>query len=100
MAVHVGIKNKAAVDKLVSKFPAGDFAVMLFHYDGAVEQWGDLEWSRRAVHVAAPGQTKWWFAKRFLHPDVVEEYDYVFVGRGRRGRRLRPRGGKGPNILN
>ena len=65
--------------KLVSKFPAGDFAVMLFHYDGAVEQWGDLEWSGRAVHVAAPGQTKWWFAKRFLHPDVVEEYDYVFV---------------------
>ena len=65
--------------KLVSKFPAGDFAVMLFHYDGAVEQWGDLEWSRRAVHVAAPGQTKWWFAKRFLHPDVVAEYDYVSV---------------------
>jgi len=52
---------------------------MLFHYDGAVEQWGDLEWSRRAVHVAAPGQTKWWFAKRFLHPDVVAEYDYVSV---------------------
>ena len=79
LAVPVGIKNKAVVDKLVSKFPAGDFAVMLFHYDGAVEQWGDLEWSRRAVHVAAPGQTKWWFAKRFLHPDVVAEYDYVSV---------------------
>ncbi|PVH47837.1 hypothetical protein PAHAL_4G162900 [Panicum hallii] len=79
LAVPVGIKNKAVVDKLVSKFPAGDFTVMLFHYDGAVEQWGDLEWSGRAVHVAARGQTKWWFAKRFLHPDVVAEYDYVFV---------------------
>ena len=52
---------------------------MLFHYDGAVEQWGELEWSRRAVHVAVPGQTKWWFAKRFLHPNVVAEYDYVSV---------------------
>uniref|UniRef100_J3MKG8 Uncharacterized protein n=1 Tax=Oryza brachyantha TaxID=4533 RepID=J3MKG8_ORYBR len=79
LAVPVGIKNKAPVDKLVSKFPAEEFAVMLFHYDGAVEQWSDVEWHGRAVHVAAPGQTKWWFAKRFLHPDVVAEYDYVFL---------------------
>jgi hypothetical protein len=79
LAIPVGIKNKEVVDKLVSKFPADDFTVMLFHYDGAVEQWSDVEWSSRAVHVAAKGQTKWWFAKRFLHPDVVAEYEYVFV---------------------
>ncbi|KAI4997782.1 hypothetical protein ZWY2020_053124 [Hordeum vulgare] len=80
LAIPVGLKNKAAVDKLVSKFPADQFTVMLFHYDGAgEEQWGDLEWSRRAVHVSALGQTKWWFAKRFLHPDVVAGYDYVFL---------------------
>lgn len=79
LAIPVGIKNKAAVDKLVSKFPAANFAVVLFHYDGAVEQWSDLEWSSRAVHVSALGQTKWWFAKRFLHPDVAAEYDYVFL---------------------
>ncbi|KAF0900892.1 hypothetical protein E2562_036711 [Oryza meyeriana var. granulata] len=79
LAVPVGIKNKAAVDKLVSKFPAEEFAVMLFHYDGAVEKWSDMEWHGRAVHVAAAGQTKWWFAKRFLHPDVVAEYEYVFL---------------------
>ncbi|KAF8690842.1 hypothetical protein HU200_041239 [Digitaria exilis] len=48
LAVPVGIKNKAVVDKLVSKFPADDFAVMLFHYDGAVEQWADVAWSERA----------------------------------------------------
>jgi hypothetical protein len=80
LAIPVGIKNKAAVDKLVSKFPADRFTVMLFHYDGAgEEQWDDLEWSRRAVHVSARGQTKWWFAKRFLHPDVVAGYEYVFL---------------------
>ncbi|KAJ1288488.1 hypothetical protein BS78_02G093400 [Paspalum vaginatum] len=79
LAIPVGIKNKETVDRLVSKFPAADFTVMLFHYDGAVEQWGDLAWSRRAVRVAAEGQTKWWFAKRFLHPGVVAEYEYVFV---------------------
>ncbi|CAN6203759.1 unnamed protein product [Urochloa humidicola] len=79
LAVPVGIKNKEIVNKLVSKFPDADFTVMLFHYDGAVEQWRDMAWSERAVHVSAKGQTKWWFAKRFLHPDVVAKYDYVFV---------------------
>ncbi|KAM0883923.1 hypothetical protein ACQ4PT_031297 [Festuca glaucescens] len=79
LAIPVGIKQKAVVDKLVSKFPAANFTVMLFHYDGAVDGWSDLPWSRRAVHVAAADQTKWWFGKRFLHPDLVAEYDYVFL---------------------
>ncbi|KAJ4721500.1 Protein of unknown function (DUF707) [Melia azedarach] len=26
-----------------------------------------------------PNQTKWWFAKRFLHPDIVAEYSYIFL---------------------
>ncbi|KAL6645793.1 hypothetical protein ACP70R_017401 [Stipagrostis hirtigluma subsp. patula] len=79
LAVPVGVKNKALVDKLVSKFLDVGFTVMLFHYDGAVELWADLQWSNRAVHVAARRQTKWWFAKRFLHPDVVADYEYVFL---------------------
>lgn len=79
LAIPVGIKQKAVVDKLVSKFPAANFTVMLFHYDGAMDGWSDLAWSRRAVHVAAADQTKWWFGKRFLHPDLVDEYDYVFL---------------------
>ncbi|KAK1652055.1 hypothetical protein QYE76_069860 [Lolium multiflorum] len=79
LAIPVGIKQKTVVDKLVSKFPAANFTLMLFHYDGVVEGWSDLPWSRRAVHVAAADQTKWWFGKRFLHPDLVAEYDYVFL---------------------
>ncbi|TVT99914.1 hypothetical protein EJB05_54686, partial [Eragrostis curvula] len=79
LAVAVGIKNKDTVNRLVSKFSADHFVIMLFHYDNTLEQWDDLEWSKRAVHVAAKGQTKWWFAKRFLHPDVVAEYEYIFV---------------------
>jgi hypothetical protein len=79
LAVPVGIKNKNIVNLLVSKFPYENFTVMLFHYDGTLEQWSDLDWSSRALHVAAHGQTKWWFAKRFLHPDVVAEYDYIFL---------------------
>ncbi|MCD9640805.1 hypothetical protein HAX54_026454 [Datura stramonium] len=24
-------------------------------------------------------RSKWWYAKRFLHPDVVAAYDYIFI---------------------
>jgi hypothetical protein len=61
------------------QFPDTNFIVMLFHYDGEVDGWRDLEWSGRAIHVGVRDQTKWWFAKRFLHPDLVAEYDYVFL---------------------
>ncbi|KAF6170037.1 hypothetical protein GIB67_042842 [Kingdonia uniflora] len=79
LAIAVGIKQKKNVDLIVQKFPSSDFVIMLFHYDGAVDAWRDLEWSDRAIHVSAANQTKWWFAKRFLHPDIVAEYDYIFL---------------------
>ncbi|GKG09721.1 protein kinase US3, partial [Tanacetum coccineum] len=52
---------------------------MVFHYDGIVDQWNDLGWVSDVIHVSAVDQTKWWFAKRFLHPDIVSEYDYLFL---------------------
>lgn len=78
-SVAVGIKQKKTVDKLVKKFLSANFVVMLFHYDGNLDQWKDFEWSNTVIHVSAVNQTKWWFAKRFLHPDIVAEYDYVFL---------------------
>ncbi|XP_021286424.1 uncharacterized protein LOC110418121 [Herrania umbratica] len=79
LAIAVGIKQKEIVNQIVKKFPSSDFVVMLFHYDGVVDEWRDLEWSDRAIHVSAVNQTKWWFAKRFLHPDIVAEYKYIFL---------------------
>ncbi|VAI61830.1 unnamed protein product [Triticum turgidum subsp. durum] len=79
LAVAAGIKQKEVVDRIATKFFSDGFSIMIFHYDGVVEQWGDLRWSSAAVHVSAVNQTKWWFAKRFLHPDIVHEYDYIFV---------------------
>ncbi|KAG5532799.1 hypothetical protein RHGRI_027180 [Rhododendron griersonianum] len=75
----VGIKQKDMVDKMVRKFLSSDFVVMLFHYDGIVDEWKDLEWSHLVIHISAVNQTKWWFAKRFLHPDIVAEYSYIFL---------------------
>ncbi|KAK6159673.1 hypothetical protein DH2020_003054 [Rehmannia glutinosa] len=64
---------------LSNDFLGEDFVVMLFHYDGIVDEWRDFEWNDRVLHVSARNQTKWWFAKRFLHPDVVAEYEYIFL---------------------
>ncbi|CAJ2649267.1 unnamed protein product [Trifolium pratense] len=79
LAIPVGVKQKQVVDKIVKKFPSSDFVVMLFHYDGFVDEWKNLAWSNRAIHVSAINQTKWWFAKRFLHPDIVADYNYIFL---------------------
>ncbi|GMI88738.1 hypothetical protein like AT4G12840 [Hibiscus trionum] len=79
LAVAVGIKQKDLVDKLVTTFLSSGFVVMLFHYDGIVDEWKHFEWCDKVIHVSARNQTKWWFAKRFLHPDIVSEYSYIFL---------------------
>lgn len=79
LAIAVGIKQKKVVNLIVVKFLASNFTIMLFHYDGVVDEWRDLKWNGSVLHVSAINQTKWWFAKRFLHPDIVGEYDYVFL---------------------
>lgn len=79
LAIPVGIKQKRNVDRIVRKFLPENFTIVLFHYDGNVDGWWDLGWSKKAIHMVAFNQTKWWFAKRFLHPAVVSAYDYVFL---------------------
>ncbi|TYH71370.1 hypothetical protein ES332_D05G181300v1 [Gossypium tomentosum] len=79
LAMPVGIKQKEHVDDVVKKFRTENFTIVLFHYDGKVDGWWDLDWCDKAIHIVAHNQTKWWFAKRFLHPDIVSTYDYIFL---------------------
>ncbi|XP_019176024.1 PREDICTED: uncharacterized protein LOC109171394 isoform X1 [Ipomoea nil] len=79
LAMPVGIKQKDNVNKIAQKFLPENFTIILFHYDGNVDGWWDLAWTKKAVHIVAHNQTKWWFAKRFLHPAVVSIYDYIFL---------------------
>lgn len=79
LAMAVGISQKKNVDTVVSKFLKANCSIILFHYDGNVNEWRDLDWSDEVVHIVAHNQTKWWFAKRFLHPDIVSIYDYIFL---------------------
>jgi hypothetical protein len=75
----VGISQMQNVDIMARKFLNQNYTVMLFHYDGNVDGWHNLEWSDKAIHILARNQTKWWFAKRFLHPDVVAIYGFIFL---------------------
>jgi hypothetical protein len=79
LAIPVGIKQKRNVDAIARKFVKENFTIILFHYDGHVDGWWDLDWSNRAIHIIGQNQTKWWFAKRFLHPAIVSAYDYIFL---------------------
>ncbi|XP_011097369.1 uncharacterized protein LOC105176309 [Sesamum indicum] len=74
----VGYEQKDNIDAAVRKL-TGNFTIMLFHYDGRASEWNEFEWSKRAIHVSARKQAKWWYAKRFLHPDIVVPYDYIFI---------------------
>ncbi|KAJ0763325.1 hypothetical protein HanPI659440_Chr08g0279411 [Helianthus annuus] len=74
----VGYDQKDNIDQAVKKF-SDNFTILLFHYDGRTNEWNEFEWSKRALHISVPKQTKWWYAKRFLHPDIVAPYDFIFI---------------------
>ncbi|EMS54591.1 hypothetical protein TRIUR3_08028 [Triticum urartu] len=79
LTMAVGHKERVNVNATVHKF-SDKFDMLMFHYDGHTTEWDDeFQWSKEAVHVSARKQTKWWFAKRFLHPSIVAPYDYVFL---------------------
>ncbi|XP_027340914.1 uncharacterized protein LOC113854219 isoform X1 [Abrus precatorius] len=74
----VGYNQRDNINAAVQKF-SDDFAILLFHYDGRTSEWDEFEWSKNAIHVSARKQTKWWYAKRFLHPDIVSAFEYIFI---------------------
>ncbi|KMT07950.1 hypothetical protein BVRB_6g145150 isoform A [Beta vulgaris subsp. vulgaris] len=78
VAFTVGYDQRYDIDACVKKF-SDNFTIVLFHYDGRTSEWDEFEWSKQAIHVSALKQTKWWYAKRFLHPNVVAAYDYIFI---------------------
>ncbi|MED6150491.1 hypothetical protein PIB30_072821 [Stylosanthes scabra] len=74
----VGYNQRYNINAAVQKF-SSNFSIVLFHYDGRASEWDEFEWAKRAIHITAIKQTKWWYAKRFLHPDIVAPYEYIFI---------------------
>lgn len=56
-AKRLGLSNVVFVSCI--QFLPANFTVILFHYDGNMDQWWDLEWSSKAIHIVAHNQTKW-----------------------------------------
>ncbi|KAG5015577.1 hypothetical protein JHK85_021713 [Glycine max] len=77
-AVKKACVRMSKLDMSLEQF-SKDFTILLFHYDGRTTEWDEFEWSKQAIHVSVHKQTKWWYAKRFLHPDIVAPYDYIFM---------------------
>ncbi|ORZ41222.1 hypothetical protein BCR44DRAFT_111570, partial [Catenaria anguillulae PL171] len=76
LAIPVGAKSRALISPVIRKFKNAGFHIYLFHYDTS-GPW--QEYAREYPSVTAPGQAKFWFAKRYLPPQVVENYEYIFL---------------------
>jgi hypothetical protein len=76
-AITVGSESKTIVSPLLSHFYRAGCTIVLFHYDDS--DWTSVPFYKEYITVRASGQTKYWFAKRFLTPDVVSSYDYIFL---------------------
>jgi hypothetical protein len=68
---------QAGVSRAMAAFPPADFSFFVFVYDAS--DWSSLPWARNATIVHVRGQMKWWYVKRFLHPELVATYEYVLL---------------------
>ncbi|KAL0387249.1 UNVERIFIED_CONTAM: hypothetical protein Sradi_2606700 [Sesamum radiatum] len=64
-------------------FLGDDFAVMLFHYDGVVDKWHDLEWSNRVIHVFIIKEEGLQISQPALDPRKSEVHHPITVRRWR-----------------
>ena len=77
VAICVGKTDGPTVDKLVTAFLEPRFRIVLFHYDNEVAMWQQYSWYASTIRIFVPRQMKWWYFKRFLHPDVVAPYRHL-----------------------
>jgi hypothetical protein len=77
LAIPVGEKSKVNMVPVLQLFYKSGFDIMLFHYDQS--DWRDIPNYSKWHAVRVLHQTKYWYAKRFLSPSVVENYDYLFL---------------------
>ncbi|KAJ4748709.1 lysine ketoglutarate reductase trans-splicing protein (DUF707) [Rhynchospora pubera] len=77
VAFAVSLKQKDNVNAAVQKF-SENFTILLFHYDGHMNEWDEFKWSTRAIHVGTRGQTKCmgrteacYTSKRSAGPEIV-----------------------------
>ncbi|KAJ3357206.1 hypothetical protein GGF32_001134 [Allomyces javanicus] len=77
VVVPAGEHAKRRVDRLVAQFGLDQFTFLLCVWDNST--WDEFAWAKNVTVVRARGQTKMWFVKRFVPPEVVQHYDYVWL---------------------
>ncbi|KAI9224996.1 hypothetical protein BC828DRAFT_394892 [Blastocladiella britannica] len=82
LAVPVAALSVTTLAPVLDVFRAAGFAVYLFHWDGAA---GVAAWSAawpayaNVTSTIVLRQSKFWYAKRFLTPAVVQAYESVWL---------------------
>jgi hypothetical protein len=59
LTLTVGAAQKQGVNDAISKF-SKEWQILLFHYDGKMDEWDEFEWSRNAIHIGTRKQAKWY----------------------------------------
>lgn len=78
LALPVRIEHKARVAHLLQLFQREGFFIVLFQQDES--DWSDVPgYGTSIASIRAHRRSKWWFAKHFLVPDLVENYAYLFL---------------------
>ncbi|KNE63534.1 hypothetical protein AMAG_19013 [Allomyces macrogynus ATCC 38327] len=77
VALPVGESAKSRIDTLVHQFGLDRFAFMLFIWDHS--DWSEFPWFANVTAIRVARQAKFWYAKRFIPPEVALHYDYVWL---------------------
>ncbi|KAJ3362138.1 hypothetical protein GGF32_006423 [Allomyces javanicus] len=77
VAVPVGESAKSRIDTLVHQFGLDRFAFMLFIWDHS--DWSEFPWFAHVTAIRVARQAKFWYAKRFIPPEVALHYDYIWL---------------------
>ncbi|KNE72635.1 hypothetical protein, variant [Allomyces macrogynus ATCC 38327] len=72
-----GAGAKSNVDALVRRFGLDHFAFMICHWDNAT--WTEFDWYARVTSVRVARQSKFWYSKRFIPPEVAMAYESVWL---------------------
>ncbi|KNE64727.1 hypothetical protein AMAG_19268 [Allomyces macrogynus ATCC 38327] len=77
VAVPVGESAKSRINTLVHQFGLDRFTFMLFIWDQS--DWSKFPWFANVTAIRVARQAKFWYAKRFIPPEVALHYDYIWL---------------------
>ncbi|KNE63535.1 hypothetical protein AMAG_19014 [Allomyces macrogynus ATCC 38327] len=73
VAIPVVESAKFRIDTLVHQFGLEQFAFMLFIWDDS--DWFEFSWFAQVTAIRVARQAKFWYAKRYISPEVALHYD-------------------------